>query len=145
MHVQTQGVKKTAWTLWTPTISWSSGVSVKTGQWRQNNTDFEAYLAITLSGAPTATAFTITLPNSLVLPTDLTGGAFGALACPLYPLRLRDASATSNFLAYLTGNPGDNFLSLVNASYAAVNATAPFTWAVNDIISGYFKVPIEGW
>lgn len=129
-----------------------------TGSWSTNTTytclerrvgdELEVQAFISLSGAPTSTTFTLTIPGSRSIDENkLSGGS--SVAQNLGYGRILD-SGTEDYPAHVqyidttTVRP----LQLTDAAgtpVSAVNQSSPFTFASGDSIQMFFRVPIANW
>lgn len=110
-------------------------------------------IKIALSGAPTATALTITLPTGRTIDTSklpnttaVSGNVLPNSTCSFYDNATASYlggvhynDSTSVGLAWLDDTAGGTAFS------GAVTATAPFTFASGDEITVSFIVPISEW
>ncbi len=124
------------WNSYTPVGSWVTNTSY-TGTKRYVNENVEMVIRLGLTGAPTATALTIELPDSFTFRGF--GGAVPFLA------RLVDTSTPANRqLGHVIVSTGtNNFLVRTLAvGDVDVTATTPFTWANTDFIQLSMSVPV---
>lgn len=132
---------------YTPACSWTTNTTVS-GHWRRVGDQLEAYVRVTLAGAPNAAALSVGLPAGLVIDeTKLATFAYGDVG-----------SATA--IDVSAGNTGyslkafrfatQNTISIVSDSAGGpaqqqVTNTAPFAFASGDNVQIKFSVPILGW
>lgn len=131
---------------WTPTGSWVSNTVYTGKRWRVGDREHFS-VKLTLSGAPTATSLTITLPVTIdttkmantTLPVvfgfaEMTSGGNGYIGSVIY----------SSTTAVAVRAIRDNAVSTSNRT-ANVDATDPATFASGDEVSLEFSVPVVGY
>lgn len=135
----------TDWQSYTPTGLWVSNTTY-TGKWRRVGDTMEVQFDATLSGAPTADAFTVDIPSGHLI--DLSkivglndqasnGSGFASQAgVRRFPIvaRLNNQTQVRWVSAETTG-----------AATSSVDEDSPFTFAAGDNVTGAFSVPIVGW
>jgi hypothetical protein len=135
------GAVATDWQAYTPTSSWVTNTSVS-GQWRRVGDVAEIRVRADLTGAPTATGLTFTLPpgltaNAAKLPNgNITAFAFDA---GIYKSSSNLGYPATAYLASTTT------LSIYSNAAGQVNATSPITFATGDWVVITASVPITGW
>lgn len=144
------GTPVTDWVSYTPTGSWTSGVTSYTGKWRRVGDAAEFDVTVLCSGAVTAAALTITLPSGMVIDTSkLTSTT--ADVVHLGTARVLDSGAQEYGIGYVkyasttsvtaqTSNASATYLTSPN-----ITNTVPMTFGANDTVQLLFKAPIAGW
>lgn len=129
----------------TTTGSWIAN-STYTGYYWRIGDKLRAEIKIALSGAPTSTALTVTLPGGLSADTAKMTGGSGIRQClgvgsaldggsDEYELAVHSNDATS---VRLKRDDGDG-------SSSSVTQIAPITFGNTDEIHFYYDIPISGW
>jgi len=139
------GVIITPWEAFTPTGSWVSGNETYTGYKRRVGDQEEYKIEIALTGAPTAAALNINIPDGKDIDTnkiidDTSNYTFGTVS-------ILD-SGTQNYIGrvnYATTTYVRVSYNSASSNPASVTNTAPYTFANNDQIFIEFSVPIVGW
>lgn len=144
------------WTSYTPTGGWT-GTTTYTGYYKRVGDTVEIMAGVVVSGAPTGTNITFTVPTGLTIDTgkfpDLTGWSGGV--GPLGQAVVYDdsgGSLQSRLLGYVryvsTTTVGVFAMDDASASVHYldnVTPTTPITFAANDRVSVIFKAPITNW
>lgn len=140
----------TNWAAFTPTGAWTANVTY-TGFYRRVGEMMEVQFRIICSGAPTAAAPTITIPNSLTIDTTKLLEADDATSPLDGHIMILDSGAARHVGRVMYGTSTAVKFSYLDDGAAAVNLlaitgnTVPITYAANDTINGFFRVPITGW
>lgn len=136
-------------TAFTPTGSWTTN-STYTGTWlktKDGKLHVEGKVAV--SGAPTAAALTINLPNGLQIDTVKLNGTSNR--------HLGGATILDSGVTYFKGGVYYNNTTSVSlvadskfssnnySEYVAISQAVPMTWASGDYVTFSFEVPIVGW
>lgn len=145
------------WTSFTPTIGLTGGSTTAYGKWRQNGGDVEVSFDATFTTVFTGGTASVSLPSacSAIDTTKLPTGYATGVGLPNSNLRLYDVGTgqwggsivyndtTTVLMRTWTDDvgAGGNHVQVD----AVISTTIPFTWANNDRVSGYFKVPCVGW
>lgn len=126
----------------TPTGSWVSNTTYAGYWWRDGNRiNFD--VTLTLTGAPTSAALTLSMPAGTSVDSSVMSST---LASFLTSGRAIDADG-NNFAMMAIYN-STSLISLQTSAATVVNITqaAPFTFAAGDFISFQVKdIPIPGW
>ena len=128
-----------AWSTFTPTGSWSSNTTY-TGRWRRVGDSMEVSVNVALSGAPTATTLTVSLPSGYSIDTgkmELTS------AKVLGHGLLRDSGTDDTLIG--VEYAGTTTVHLRKYQGAQVSHNSPITFAGGDSLNFIFRVPISGW
>jgi hypothetical protein len=134
---------------WTPTGSWVSNTTytgrfTRFGRWALMEAKVEC------SGAPTATALTITMPSGMTIDTSAMV-AFVSTDDHSFGTGSAVDSGTANYqvrIGYQSATVLRVFAATAGGSYtagASVTASVPFTFGANDSLSLRFWVPIAEW
>lgn len=145
------------WQSYTPTIGLTGGSTTAYGKWRQNGGDVEVSFDATFTTVFTGGTASVSLPSacSAIDTTKLPTGYATGVGLPNSNLRLYDVGTgqwggsivyndtTTVLMRTWTDDvgAGGNHVQID----AVISTTIPFTWANNDRVSGYFKVPCVGW
>lgn len=149
-----KGAPVTDWSDWTPTGSWSTNATY-TGKWRRVGDQMELQARISLAGASTATALSINMPSGYSIDNSKLVDAAGNVT-PLGEVAIYDDSGSGHMLGSVTYKDGTSvYIDRLNVDatggstqpgfYSTVSATNPITFAANDRIQAYWRVPILGW
>lgn len=130
----------TDWVTYDPTLTWVAGISTKSARWKRVGDSMMIYASLTLSGAPTATALEISIPSSYTIDTAKLPNTSSMV---LGSSTILDSGTTrySCTVRYATTTAA----RVVCGSTNDVTDTSPITFAVNDVVSVFFTVPITGW
>jgi hypothetical protein len=139
-----QGTPVTDWVAYTPTGTWVSNATY-TGQWRRVGDTGEYVVQVTLTGAPTNTGLSVTIPSGQTFNTAKLTANPGSMMGSGYALH---AATTYTFQTVYNANNSvypawQN--SITTPTQNTLTATVPFTWASGDVLTLYFKGPITGW
>jgi hypothetical protein len=133
----------TKWTSFTPTGSWTSNTTYA-GFWRRVGDSLEFMVDLSLSGAPTSTSLTITIPNSLTVDSAKRSNATYFGSCSW-----QDAGTRSGIGQVRWNNTTTVALHALDetspTNLSAITQAFPHTWASGDSIEMRFTVPISGW
>jgi len=145
------------WTSYTPTIGLTGGSTTAYGKWRQNGGDVEVSFDATFTTIFTGGTASVSLPSacSAIDTTKLPTGYATGVGLPNSNVRFYDVGTgqwggsivyndtTTVLMRTWTDDvgAGGNHVQVD----AVISTTIPFTWANNDRVSGYFKVPCVGW
>lgn len=131
------------------TGSWVTNTAY-TGKYKRNGDSADIQITATLSGAPTATTLTITLPSFLTIDTTKINSLIGGSNL-LGTFTIRDVSGSTTYggqVGYSTSTVIVFNLDVGNAAgnFGALTQAAPMTFATGDIIDIKIAgVPIVGW
>lgn len=140
----------TDWVSYTPTGSWTSGVTSYTGRWRRVGDSAEFDVTVLCSGTVTAAALTVNLPSGMSIDTaKLSSTTFDVVH--LGTARVLDSGIIEygiGFVKYTsptsvtaqTSNASGTFLTS-----PSVTNNAPMTFGANDTVQLSFRAPISGW
>ena len=145
------GTPVTDWQTFTPTGTWTTNTTY-TGRYRRIGDTAEIQYNLVLAGAPNAVVLTLNMPAGLTIDTSKFPGTILNDNAILGDLIIKD-SGTNSFLGTIayggttsTLTPGYmSEAATVLTAPAAINATSPITFAVNDQIGVTARVPIFGW
>lgn len=145
------------WTSYTPTIGLTGGSTTAYGKWRQNGGDVEVSFDATFTTIFTGGTASVSLPSacSAIDTAKLPTGYATGVGLPNSNVRFYDVGTgqwggsivyndtTTVLMRTWTDDvgAGGNHVQVD----AVISTTIPFTWANNDRVSGYFKVPCVGW
>lgn len=132
---------------YTPTMSaWSTNATAS-GIWSRDRRFIDLSLYISLSGAPTGTLSTLSLPSGLTFSSTFIPAVSTGFYSPFLSTLRDNGSGTYQGVAYPTRGATTVALYALDASVngASITATAPFTWASGDTIAFYCRGPIDGW
>lgn len=137
------GSPVTDWQSYTPTGSWVSNTTY-TGKWRRVGDSMEIQALLTLTGAPTNTALSFTIPSGFTIDTTkMLSNVFGRVtaghAGGSFDLTVLYTNTTTLFVTYILTGSG------TTGAMGHLSTTAPFTWANTDTISVTALFPITGW
>jgi len=110
----------------------------------------EGQLAVVLSGSPTATTLSITIPNGAAvdetkLPT-ITAGLYIVGSFLVWDDSLSALRGGGQVFYNRTSNNLDLYIVTTAPNTSTqVSSTVPITFANDDYLSVYFSVPISGW
>jgi len=146
----------TDWEDYTPTLSWVSGVSENTAEYRRVGDTLEVTGRIKISGAVTASTLSISLPSGLNIDTakiDMSARSSqrpdrGTWSWMDYSTsqRWRTTWDNTNFYTPLVAPENGSTNSVVlTGNESLVSSTAPLIWSVDDEIVYNFNFPIVGW
>lgn len=129
------------------TMSWVSNATVSGTVTRYGDRAYFEGMVV-LSGAPTATGLTITLPSGFVIDVAKVPGGVGNGRTSYGITKVYDSSAgTYPGQGQVRGNSS----TVVNLDYwngsaqASINDTSPMVFATGDSVYFKFDVPIVGW
>lgn len=136
------------WVSYTPTGSWVTNTTY-TGFWRRAGDSIELQIRVATSGAPTAATLTASLPSGLSIDTAKLNAAANTAGI-MGTARARDNDGTAVYGGQPRYNDTTTVVPLIinaaSTTFAAVNATTPFTFAANDSVEIYIAgLPISGW
>jgi hypothetical protein len=146
------GPAVTDWVSWTPTSTWSENVTHE-GKWRRVGDSMEGQVFISLSGAPDNTSLILNLPSGYSIDTAKLANSQGNVS-PIGQALLRDHGVvtlqgvikyTTTTTMVVVAMADDAGTGSAYVGDSTLNATTPFTWANNDRVSLWFRVPIAGW
>lgn len=145
------------WQSYTPTIGLTGGSTTAYGKYRRVGDSVEVQFDATFTTVFTGGTGSVSLPSvcSAIDTAKLPTGYAVGVGIPNSNLRLFDVSAgqwggsivyndTTTVLMRVWVDDvgaGGNHVQVD----AVISTTTPFTWANNDRVSGYFKVPCVGW
>ena len=133
------------WQSYTPTGSWAN--TTYTGKYRRVGSQMEVYARATLTGTPTATILTFSIPSGFTIDTSvllgtvannavLLGSATGRQGSGGFRLAVNYSSTTTVSITYQ---------STTAAAASGVTSTVPVSWVSADWIEAAFTVPIAEW
>lgn len=137
-----------AWTTGTCTTSWIANTTIVC-KYRQVGEDVEVQYQLTTSGAPTAGALTVNLPNSWVVDASKfatgTSSASSGKTC-----FINDSAGTAFYECQTLMNGGSGVIAVLAegtaSTYAnnnaSVNNTIPITFGATDYVAFTVKVPV---
>lgn len=137
------------WTSVAFTGSWSANTTY-TSVMRREGSMAHFKVRVTTSGAPTAAAFSLTLPTGYKIDTTKINGVAGDQRFgTIHGLD----SGTGNFSGVVHYGTETVLNTLVlaiasanaNDAFTGINQTSPMTWANNDAMTLEFSLPILGW
>lgn len=135
------------WVEFTPTGSWDTNVTYS-GFWRRVGDSMEAVVRILCSGAPNSVALTVNLPSGYDVDTNKISSTTATVANAVGWGLLLD-SGTREYAAQVTYNSSSSVAVRATTDYAVttnvVDHDSPFTFANNDEVNLFFRVPIQGW
>lgn len=136
------------WTTYALGGSWTLNNPSYTGKWRRVGDSVDIQIYVVMGGAVDNTSLTINMPSGLTIDTaKLLLASAGVTPFPgtgnildsgtiSYMLEPRYNNTTSFIVRYDNGS----------GNHASVNATTPFTWAINDSVYFYAtSIPITNW
>lgn len=137
------------WIAITPTGSWVSNATY-TGFYRRIGSDLLVQTKVLTTGAPTATALTLTVPLSLTIDTARLVDAVASRQI-FGRVSLRDANTAHSYQGIVCYNSSttvaifgeDDTAPLIDR--IAITSVFPWSWANNDYLSCEYKVPISTW
>lgn len=138
------------WTSYTPTGTWSSNTTY-TGKWRRVGDSMEVQVNLLLAGAPTAAELSINLPSGYTIDTaKLSAGTAGVNNTPLGLITILDSGTAVPYgrVQYTSTTAVKCMAEVSSGTYITptpVDASTPMTWAINDELGCFFRVPIAGW
>jgi hypothetical protein len=154
--VSTVDIAMTDWQNYTPILQQSGGSpsvgnGVLEGRWRRVGQNVEITIRFKVGSTTNfgSGSFEFSLPSGLVADTSkMVAGVFatdiGYLAAG--SVTMSDFSDVSNrTMGVFRYEQTSNTIGIFRIGGAAVGATSPFTWDVNDQISGSASIPIQGW
>lgn len=137
------------WTSYTPTGAWTTNTTYA-GYWRRVGDSLQVNASVVVSGAPTATTFSLNLPSGLVIDTaKIVGtsneaGVFGTAKILDNGVQFyRPGTVVYSNTTSVKVDAASTSTAPTNDTL--VSNTAPFTWAANDTMWLQFQVPIVGW
>jgi hypothetical protein len=127
----------TDWVSYTPTGSWTSGVTYS-GKTRRMGDSREFDVSLNITGSVTATSLTINMLTGEAVDTAKVTSV-GQIGSGSY----WDNSAANGGLVYVRQVGGA--VQVLSSTGGPVNGTVPVTWSTSDEIHLTFSVPIVGW
>jgi hypothetical protein len=144
------GAPVTDWTTYTPTISaWSTNATA-TGRWRRVGDSLELRVQVDLSGAPTGTLSSVSLPAGLTIDTTKVPGtqAAGVQVYGYGSIKAAGTAAYGCAVEYSTTTTVTPVVWNVSGTYLkdnAITATVPGVFASGDLVQFSAFIPIAGW
>lgn len=142
------------WTSYTPTGGWT-GTTTYTGYYKRVGDTVEIMASVVVSGAPTGTNITFTVPTGLTMDTGKFPTGWSSGIGPLGQAVVYDdagGSLQSRLLGYVryVSTTTVAVFAMDDASASVhyldnVTPTTPITFAANDRVSVIFKAPITNW
>lgn len=144
-----QGAAISEWQDFTPTISWVSNATA-TGRYRVVGSNADFVVRIALSGAPTNTGLTITLPNNWTVNQTALGLTASNQQLEVGSLTVGDSGvitykgivaatfASTTALTCFVVDDGTNAVT-----WGGMNATTPFSFGSGDFVYATFSVPLS--
>jgi hypothetical protein len=133
----------TDWVSYTPTGAWTSNTAYY-GRWRRVGDSMEVQAKALLSGAPNSADFSITIPSGYTIEASkISGNGFadnlGSAIILDSGSRLYVATVGYGTTAAVT------LIHTESGNAGIINQASPVTFAINDVVSVHFMVPIVGW
>lgn len=133
----------------TPTGTWVSNATYS-GLVKRNGDVAEFQVLVSLTGAPTATGLTITLPSGYVIDTAKLKIGADSVCYLISSGNARDASSSSYPIFARYGSTTTVILNTIDAAATSargggLSETVPFTFGNGDSVQIQFEVPISGW
>lgn len=140
------GSPVTDWQTYTPTGAWVSNTTY-TGKWRRVGDSMEVQATATLSGAPTSTSVTFTIPTGYTIDTTKLSSATN-FTQSLGSASMLD-SGVKGWVGIVRYGNSTTTVFVYNADSVSADGSvthlSPFTFGASDAVSVKFSVPITGW
>jgi len=140
------GPALTDWVAYTPTTNWTN--TTCTGQWRRVGGSVEVYVQATLTGTPSGSSITVSIPSGLSVDTTKISttvdssvfGSSGSILVPgtaVYLTQVQLASTTTVGGVYISNGS--------TSATSGITPSAPISQVSGNILTFNFSVPITGW
>lgn len=139
----------TGWTSYTPTLTWTSGISSNVAKYRRVGGMLEVSGHIVTSGAVTAATLNVSLPSGMTIDTSIINsiggenGTLGLFSALDTGTNIYEGRVTYNNTS--TIGLGTHNVTGTYSTPSGVTNAVPFTWGATDELTYNFSVPILGW
>jgi len=138
----------TDWQACTFTGSWTTNTTYS-GLCKRTGSILEAQVRVATSGAPNATALTITLPSGYQIDTSKISSTSFEQGFGFGTVNDSNSVGYDVIASYANATTIQALVKLANATHTQnsqnISSTIPMTWGSGDSLFLNFRVPIQGW